>query len=120
MYNLADHFRDDRLGLDNRHDQPSHRWTVIFSSMDSEAIGEELPRPDSASLVRIHPLFVRDDMFIVYHQLHHHFFGICDCVTHAKIKILMLMADCAPPRHLAGKKDLRSLSSEDLCCHLGK
>lgn len=81
MYNFTDHFRDDRLGLDNRHDQASHRWAVIFSSMDPEAIGEELPRPDSASLVRIHPLFVREDMFIVYHQLHHHCFGICDCNT---------------------------------------
>ena len=65
--------------------------------MDSDPVGAVLPRPDSASLVRTPEEIDRINQ-----------------------PSTVFETDGDPPRHPAGKRDLRSLSSGDLCSPPGK
>ena len=72
--------------------------------MDSDPVGAGLPRPDSASLVRA-PCMDRN-----YPKE----------IDRINQPSTVFETDGDPPRHPAGKRDLRSLSSGDLCSPPGK
>ena len=72
--------------------------------MDSDPVGAGLPRPDSASLVRT-PCMDRN-----YPKE----------IDRINQPSTVFETDGDPPRHPAGKRDLRSLSSGDLCSPPGK